>query len=269
MKRINTLSTLLALLGTFTLVQAQEKHVHLHVNPRWEECSFQLDPALTQDAWKEFTEEAGLVAYFRPLVDAKPLGRRHFEVSILQWQTKIDDTKPAWNDTFVHPDSAHWLKETGRLAFPGLAARVGITDKLDVGLYFTKRPGANYGFYGGQVQYNFLNNADTKWSVSGRATFTSMYGPEDLKLSIYGLEGIVSKEIPIYSHWISVSPYAGVSSYLSCSHETSERVDLDDERVIGGQAMVGAVLKLSAVRVGLEYNLAKVNTVSLKIGAAF
>lgn len=26
------------------------KHVRLHINPRWSECSFQLDPALTQDA---------------------------------------------------------------------------------------------------------------------------------------------------------------------------------------------------------------------------
>src|SRR3989339_644390 len=43
------------------------KNVHLHINPRWSECSFQLDPSLTQEAWRQFTREAGLVVYFRSL----------------------------------------------------------------------------------------------------------------------------------------------------------------------------------------------------------
>ncbi|MGC4021421.1 MAG: hypothetical protein QM734_05495 [Cyclobacteriaceae bacterium] len=97
---------------------AQE--VKLHVNPRWKECSFQLDPSLTQSAWHDFTKEAGLVAYFRPLTDAKPMGKWKFEFSLLRWSTKINDKKSAWNDTFVHPDSTHWLKEGPRLAIPGL-----------------------------------------------------------------------------------------------------------------------------------------------------
>lgn len=269
MKKLKTLSTTLALLGIFNLAHAQDKHVHLHVNPRWEECSFQLDPSLTQAAWKEFTKEAGLVAYFRPLTDAKPLGPLHFEVALLQWQTKFDDTKPAWNDTFVHPDSTHWLKESDRLPFPGFTARMGITEKMDVGVYITKSPGANYGFYGGQVQYNFLNDPEKKWSASGRVSFTSMYGPEDLKLSVYGIDGLVSREFPLFARWASVAPYVGISQYLSWSRETSAVVDLDDERAVGGQAMVGAVLKLSAARIGIEYNIARVNTVSFKIGAAF
>src|SRR4026207_104649 len=47
---------------------------HLHVNSRWDECSIQLDASLTQKAWRQFVQEAGLVAYFRPLIDAKPMG---------------------------------------------------------------------------------------------------------------------------------------------------------------------------------------------------
>src|SRR5690349_24628684 len=102
-------------------------------------------------------------------------GRGTLEISLLQWQTKFDETKPAWNDTFVHPDSTHWLKESDRLAFPGITARVGITNRLDAGLYFTKNPGANYGFAGGQLQYNILNTS--KWSVAGRGNFNTIFGP--------------------------------------------------------------------------------------------
>jgi hypothetical protein len=249
--------------------QGHDHNVQLHVNPKWKECSFQLDPSLTQEAWQQFTREAGLVAYFRPLTDAKPMGVWNVEVALLQWSTGIDDTDAAWNDTFVHPDSTHWLFEGDRLPFPGLTARVGITKKMDVGLYFTKNPNANYGFWGAQLQYNMVNNLEKKWAASARVNFSSLYGPEDLRLQIYGLDVIASKEFPLFAEWASVSPYVGVSAYLSSSHEVSDVVELKDENVGGGQAMVGAVLRLSIARLGVEYNFAKVNTLSFKIGVAF
>src|SRR5687767_7461576 len=100
-----------ALIQTPAAAQTKHEHPHLHVNPRWKECSFQLSPSLTQTAWRQFTREAALVAYFRPLSDARPMGKGHFELSVLQWKTGIDDHDDAWNDTFVHPDSAHYLFE--------------------------------------------------------------------------------------------------------------------------------------------------------------
>src|SRR5687768_9151675 len=92
LKNLTIILTGLALVGLSYRSQAQhhggDKDVELHVNPRWKECSFQLDPSLTQKAWREFTSEAGLVVYFSPLTDAKPMGAKNFEVSLLQWKTK-------------------------------------------------------------------------------------------------------------------------------------------------------------------------------------
>jgi len=271
MKKFKFIAAALALCGASQLSVAQD-HDHdptLHVNPRWRECSFQLDPALTQEAWREFTREAGLVAYFRPLTDAKPMGPGHFEVSILQWQTAFDDAKPAWNDTFVHPDSAHWLKETSRLAFPGITARVGITRNLDAAVYITRNPGANYGFTGGQLQYNVWSDPGEKWSVSARASFMTMFGPEDLKLSVYGADALVSREFKLHSDWLSVSPYVGVSTFVSSTRETTDKVDLLNENTFGTQTMIGTVLKVSAARIGVEYNFATLSTLSFKVGVAF
>jgi hypothetical protein len=269
MKRVKMMAAGIAMCAVSKLCMAQHQHddPSLHVNPKWRECSFQLDPSLTQSAWHEFTQEAGLVAYFRPLVSAKPMGAMHFEVSLLQWQTAFDDSKPAWNDTFVHPDSAHWLKSTERLAFPGLTARFGITDRLDGAVFITKNPGANYGFYGAQLQYSLLNNQ--KWSAAARTSFNSMFGPEDLKLSVCGVDALVSWDFKLYSNWLSVSPYAGVSTYLTATRETTDKVNLQSERVIGAQAMVGTVLKLSVARIGVEYNFGRLSTLSFKVGVAF
>ena len=262
-------ATVFTVFQSMAVAHGDSKNVKLHVNPRWKECSFQLDPSLTQEAWHHFTAEAGLVTYFRSLTDAKPMGGGNFEVSILDWQTRIDDTDAAWNDTFVHPDSTHWLLEGSSLAFPGLMFRAGLTDRIDVGAYWTKAPGANYGFWGGQVQYNFVNELEKKWAASARVSFVSMYGPEDFNFAVYGLDFLASKEYALISDWVSISPYAGVSTYLANSHETSAVVNLSDEHVVGVQGMVGAVTQISIARLAVEYSVARVNSLSFKLGVTF
>ena len=247
---------------------ASAQDVHLHVNPKWEECSFQIDPSLTQSEWHRFTKEAAMVVYFRPLKDAKPMGAGNFEISLLQWSTKIDETAGAWNNTFVHPDSTHWLIGGEELPFPGLTVRAGVTNKLDVGIYWSERPGANYGVWGAQAQYNFMNDTSRSWSASSRVSVSSLYGPDDLNLNVYGTDFLASKKIKLYSSWLSISPYAGLSAYLSHGHEKTEAVNLKDENLFGAQGFVGTVAQISVVRLGVEYNLAKVNSFSYKLGIA-
>jgi hypothetical protein len=267
MKRINITTTALALAIALShaSAKAQTNRPKLHVNPRWKECSFQLDSSLTQPAWRQFTREAGLVAYFRPLDDAEPMGRGNFEVSMVRWKTGIHDRDDAWNDTFVHPDSTHWLFEGSGLKFPGLMLRAGVTGTTDVGLYFTKNPRANYGFLGGQLQQRLAGGASDDWAVSTRASVMSLYGPEDLDFSVYGGDVLASKSLKL-GGWATVSPYAGVSIYLASSHEKSPVVNLDDERVLGAQANVGAAIQISKARLAAEYNMAAVRTFSLKVG---
>ena len=270
MKR-TILSSTVAALAT-VLIQApaaaqshnHQDHLDLHVNPRWKECSFQLDASLTRESWRQFTREAGLVVYFRPLSDARPMGKGNFEISVVQWKTGIDDHDAAWNDTFVHPDSAHWLFEGSGLEFPGLMARAGVGDKTDVGVYLTKSPGANYGFYGAQLQRSLIQGAKN-WDASARVSFVSMYGPEDVDFSVYGVDLIASKTLRL-TRWAAVSPYASVSSYLGSSHEKSAVVTLDDERVLGAQASVGAAMQVSGARLSAEYNFAHVPSLSFKVG---
>jgi hypothetical protein len=241
-------------------------NLRLHVNPRWKECSFQLDASLTPAAWRQFTGEAGVVTHFKPLVDAKPMGRGNYELSLLQWNTGIDDTDAAWNDTFVHPDSTHWLFEGSSLNFPGLTGRVGVTDRTDVGMYVTKNPNANYGFYGVQVQHSLVDDASRNWAAAMRLGFTTMFGPEDVNFSVYGADLLASRRYGIFGGRVALSPYAGVSATLSRSHEMSAVVDLDDQNVFGAQATAGAVAEFSVARVAFEYTAARVPSMALKIG---
>ena len=272
MKRdlINPLAVILALALIPSEGSAQNhRDVQLHVNPKWRECSFQLDPSLTQSAWRRFTGEAGVVTFFRPLTDARPMGRGRVEISALQWETQIDDHTDAWNDTFVHPDSTHWLTDGHGLAFPGLTLRAGLSSKVDVGAYFTRNPEANYGFYGGQVQYSLVDDAESNWAAAARVSLVSLYGPDDLDFTVYGMEVVTSREYALFSHRASVSPYAGVSTYLANSHEKTAAVDLEDERVLGAQATIGAVARIGWIQLAAEYNAAKVSSRSIKLGVSF
>ena len=260
-KRLASMTVAVATVLLSTPAAAQT----LHVNPRWKECSFQIDPSLTQAAWHQFTREAGLAIYFRSLSDARPLAKGKFEVSALQWRTNIDDSKPAWNDTFVHPDSTHWLTEGSGLAIPGIAVRAGVDGKTDVSAYVTKNPGANYGFYGGAVQHSIVGDAAAKWNASARASYIRMYGPEDMDFSVYGADFVASRALRL-SPWATLSPYAGVSGYLARGHEKTPVVSLANENVFGARASVGAELRLFKARLAAEYNAARVGGVSLRIG---
>ncbi|HEX6134076.1 MAG TPA: hypothetical protein VFZ24_08930 [Longimicrobiales bacterium] len=232
----------------------------LHTNDRWDECAIDLHPSLTQQAWSRFASELGIVTYFRPLASARPLGRKHVEVALLNWGSRIDDADPAWNDTFSHPDSAHWLMDGSSLYIPGLMARAGITDRIDVGAYITRSPGANYGFIGGQLQYSLVNDPERRLAAAGRLSVVTLYGPDEMEASTFGLEFVASTAVSV------IEPYIALSGYMSRARETSPDVDLDNETAFGAQATAGVAAQVSVLRLGAEFNLAKVPGVSLKVG---
>jgi hypothetical protein len=272
MKTIRLVSAAGAIaLATATPATAQYLHggthgpgtPHLHTSSQWKECSFRLDPSLTKEAWQQFTREAGMVVYFRPLADARPMGRGRFELSILQWKTGIDDADDAWNDTFVHPDAEHWLFEGSGLAFPGLSARVGITNSTDVGAYYSRNPNANYGVWAAQLQQNVARGDAGNLSVRG--SYSALFGPGDVGFNVIGTDVVASRTLRV-GRWASLSPYAGVSTYITHSYEKSAVVNLATESAVGLQAMGGAVLQLPGVRLAAEYNAAEVNSVSFRIG---
>lgn len=236
---------------------------HLHTSSRWKECSFQLDASLTREAWRQFTREAGMVAYFRPMADARPMGTGSFEFAITQWKTGIDDGDAAWNDTFVHPDSAHWLFEGSGLAFPGLTLRAGVTNSTDVGVYYARNPNANYGVYAAQVQQSLLRG--TAGDLAARASFSALFGPDDVGFDVAGIDLVGSRTLSL-TRRVAMSPYAGISGYITRSRERSPVVNLADERALGLQAMGGVALSGYGVRLGAEYNVAEVNSLSFKIG---
>lgn len=159
-----TLLTCLSLIGIFNSKSMAQSHGHdpdveLHINSNLGSCDFDISPDLTQSEWKRFTKEAGNLLFLNPLASAKPLGVKKWDLVIEMTASNVDETSGAWNNTFSHPDSEHWLNEGSQTAVPGMRFRMGITEKIDAGIYYTsaKPFGANYGFLGLEAKYAFIN----------------------------------------------------------------------------------------------------------------
>lgn len=251
---------IVAAAGLFAVSRSPASAQILHTNDRWADCSIVIHHTLTQEAWHQFVAEAALVTYVRPLNSAKPLGAGHFEVAVLNWSTRIDESDPAWNDTFSHPDDEHYLIGGDYLPIPGLLVTVGATSRLDVGGYLTVRPNANYGIAGAHVQYSLLNEAEAPVSAAGRLSSAYLFGPEDLEYGVVGVDFLVSRDVYVFS------PYAGVSGYLAHGRETTTKVDLEDETIVGVRGTLGVAAKVYKVRLGTEVSVGRVASYSLKVG---
>ncbi len=253
---------LIALFSNDILAQGHPD-VELNVNPDLGTCDFELSPNLNQQEWNRFTKEIGSIMYFKPMASAKPLGKMKFDITLDYSSTSIDQTSGAWNNTFYHPDSTHYLGE--RINLPGLHARMGLTDKIDIGIYYTSAApfGAPYSFLGGEVKYAFLNNTDNGWAAAVRGSFIHDLTIKDFNLSTIGVDGLVSKSFGNFT------PYLGLVGTISHTREFSDRVDLANVTKYDTRALVGAEYKWKFINVGAEADFATLNTYSIKLGVSF
>lgn len=244
-------------LCSLSISHAQE----LHVNHDIKSCSIELDPSLTQSQFHKFTREAAQVFTFKLMSPAVPLGAKKFQIGLDYAITSINDADPAWNNTFTHPHEEHYLGD--QLAFPKLFARMGVSDRMDVGLYYTKNPEANYGFMGGEMKYALFMQPQKPLAMAVRTTYATLLGVEDMNFHLWGVDLSASKKFGM------LTPYLGIGANLGRAIETTSKVDLHNETVLTPRGIMGAQLSLSFFSLTAEMDVATVSTVSFRTGFRF
>ena len=140
---------------------------NLHTDAALKDCSVVFSSELSQSAFERFATEFGGVGAFKQGSPPTTLGQWGFAVDIEPIWFAVDEKSDAWNDAFAHPDAYHELGTD--LAFPKLRLRVGILDNLDVGIFYTEQPNANYGWLGLEAKYGILKQSeDMPLSVAAR-----------------------------------------------------------------------------------------------------
>ena len=258
---MTALIVLFGALETSAIAQSGTNDIYWHIDPTVKECSMVIDPALTQAEWKRFVTQVGPLTSFKTLSDAVPLGTMNFRVGLDQGQTPIDQQDRAWINTFTHPDEECPLGEV--ISYPTLRARVGVSDRVDVGAYWTTAPRANYGMIGAEVMYAFQTEEEDQIAAAVRGSGTFLTGVDDFSLSIYSLEVLASKRV-----W-RVAPYAGIRGNLTVGSETTAKVALSREVIPTVQGFIGVSAPVWVLSLAAEYNISSVNTFSFTLGFNF
>jgi hypothetical protein len=251
----------LLLCADFLLAQNNGKDVYWHIDRNVKSCSMVIDPSLTQSQWKTFVKQVGAITSYKSLGGAQPLGTMQFIIGIEYGRTPVDQHDGAWINTFTHPDENCPLGD--QVSIPTLRARMGVSDAIDIGAYWTSAPDANYGMIGAEMKYAFLLETDRYLSAAVRASATILTGVDDFDLGIYSIDLLASKKIDF------ITPYAGLRSSIAIGTVTTTKVALSQEIVPIAQGYLGFTSSVWIVSISAEYNIASVNTLVFALGFNF
>lgn len=234
----------------------------LHVDDSYDSCFFDLHPELTQAEFDEFAREGGIVMHDLQLAGAAAAGPGVIDVSLDVTYTVIDDSKGAWNNTMSHPTADHYLGHERQI--PRLGARVGVHRRVDVGVWGTLDPLANYGFLGVQSKVTIVEQDDsTPVSAAVRPTVVGLLGPEELLVVDLGVDVSVSRR------WKGLSPYLGLSTHTTAAFERSDDVDLDPGTAAHVAAFAGVAYAWKGLRVAAQAETGPLTVYALRVGGSF
>ncbi len=261
MKLVTIAAAAAALVSHGLMAQVGGGDVYWRIDPGVKSCSMVIDPSLTQAQWKTFVEQVGAIASFKSLAPAEPLGTMKFSVGIDRSVSPVNQHDPAWINTFVHPDADCPLGDA--ISIPTIRARMGVSDDMDIGAFWTTAPNANYGMVGGEIKYRFCTESQNLPAMAVRGSASIMTGVSDFDLNIYSIEALASKHVAVFV------PYIGVRGNLAIGSETTSKVNLDTERVLLTQAYAGISYSVWMLNLAAEYNVSKVNTFAMVAGFNF
>jgi hypothetical protein len=235
----------------------------LHVDPSLKDCSVKFAPELTQGAFARFAREFGSVSAFKQASPPTTLGQWRFALGIEMSSFSVEEHAAAWNDTFAHPDPTHELGSEKR--FPKLRLRMGVTDDLDIGAYYTENPEANYGWLGLEAKYGLLRQGeDMPVSVSLRGAYTKTLYVTDMDMHALTLDVAVGR-----TFWRVLTPYLGVGADAVLARETSAAVNLKTEAPFVPHLAAGLEVRLWRVSLGFEAQVAAITNYEAQLSFVF
>jgi hypothetical protein len=255
------IASIISAFASTSYAQGNSNDVYWRIDPNVKDCSMVIDPSLTQAQWKTFVQQVGPLASFKSLASAEPLGTMNFNVGIDFGRTPVDQRNPAWINTFTHPDADCPLGDA--IAFPTIRARMGVSDKMDIGAYWITSPEANYGMVGGEVKYQVSKESETLPATAVRGSVTFLTGVSDFDVNVYGIDLLASKKIAVFT------PYVGFRGSLAVGIETTPKVNLDKESLFFAQGYAGVSCSIWKFSLAAEYNVSHVNTFALAVGVNF
>ena len=255
-----------AILGLPVAVNAEppaEGDPVLHVDPTTEDCEVRFAPGLTQASYHRFVREFGSASAFKQMGAPHVLGTKGASFGVEYMAFSVDEASDAWNDTFTHPDSTHWLGSDKR--FPKLKLRVGVGGNTDVGAYYTMNPMSNYGWIGVDAKHALVRQRhDMPVTVAVRGAYTMTLFVDDMDMHALSADVSVGRTFRY-----RITPYLGVGTDAMLARETSPVVDLDTEYVTVAHAFAGVEVALWHLIIGAEGQYSTIPSAQAQVAWVF
>ena len=243
-------------------LQAQQTYPPLHVDPSLKECSIEFASTLTQHAFHRFSREFGSVSAFKQLGSPTTLRPGQVSIGLEMSHFAVDETSPAWNDTFAHPNDHHPLGDEHD--FPKIKLGVGVSDNFELGGFYSRNPNANYGWAGIDGKYRLATESEASpLSVAVRGAYTKTLFVKDMDMHA------VTTDISVGRRFSRVlTPFVGLGADGVYARETSNAVNLRNEMTVTPHAFGGLnATLLGRLNIQAEYTLGALPSAQVQIGA--
>ncbi len=211
-------------------------------------------PFLTQDQFRDVSEDLGAALSYKPLGPAEPLGLTGFDIGLEVTATQLKN-QDSW-------DAASSGDAPDTLFVPKLHITKGLPFNIDVGAMYSAVPDSNISLLGAELRYAILPGGTASPALAIRGTYTKLSGVDQLDLDTKGVELSISKGFAM------ITPYAGIGRIWVDSQP--DTITLSDESFQQNKVYVGANFNLAVINIGAEYDRTDgINSYGLKVGLRF
>lgn len=201
---------------------------------------------------KAFTAEVGSLLRFRQFSDATTLGRGGVELGVQL--TPADEAKPSWGGLSLDQTDA----------LPGVVARVGVSNRVDIGAWGQVNNRSNYAVAGIDSKILLLKEGPGRpVSVAIRPSVGALIGPSEVWAAHASIDLSASRTFG------RVSPYVGVATTGSLAVERSPNLDLDPATADGSLAYAGLTYRWRALTIAAEAEKGDAVRYGVRIGTRF
>jgi hypothetical protein len=211
---------------------------------------------LSQQEFHLLAEDLGAALSYKPLTPTEPLGFPGFDIGVAVTGTKLKNP-----DLFKRATGDADFPTT--VAVPSIRASVGLPFSLDLSGMYTSIPKTGVTLAGAALSWAFISGSTAMPAIGVRASYTKMFGVDQLDFYSSGLDASLSKGFGPFT------PYLGAGKVWSKSTPQST-TGLKAENLDQTKVFAGIGVNIAVVNLVVEYDrTGYANSYGAKLGLRF
>ena len=211
---------------------------------------------LSQAEFRQVAEDLGSTLSYKPLQPTEAIGFPGFDIGIAATGTKIKN-----QDLFRRATGSDDFPST--VVVPSVRVGIALPWDFDLNAMYSSVPKTGISLAGAALSWAVYNGSTVLPAFGVRASYTKMFGVDQLDFYSSGLDASISKGFGPFT------PYLGAGKVWSKSTPQSS-TGLQPENLGQTKVFAGIALKITVVNLVVEYDkTGNANTYGAKLGVKF